>query len=174
MDKSSYELFSKRDFKDTIRNSFQPVIIADQIRTPENMGLILRLAANYDALKVLFISEKNSGFKNYKINRAASGAAEKIDWKVITLKELENEVPKDYQLVALETTNDAVNIHEFAFPQKTAFVIGNEVNGISDLLLHKVQSRVFIPIPGIISSLNVTHALSAGFYEWFRQMSSSD
>jgi len=136
------------------------------------MGMIIRLAANINALKVFFISEEGSKFRNFKINRAASGAAEKTDWEIVTSKSLENKIPEDYQLIALETSSDAVNIFEYSFPGKTAFIIGNEVNGISAQLLHQADAKIFIPIPGPVTSLNVSHSLSVGLFEWLRQMTS--
>lgn len=148
----------------------RPIIIADQIRTPENMGSILRLAGNIGAKKTLFISDVAHTFKNYKISKTASGAAEKVDWKIIQKEELTNYLPEDYTVVALETTDDAQDITYFKFPEKIVFIIGNEVGGISEELLNLTHHKVFIPIPGPTSSLNVSHALSIGLFEWLRQM----
>jgi tRNA G18 (ribose-2'-O)-methylase SpoU len=148
----------------------KPIIIADQIRTPENMGSILRLAGNIGVKKTLFISDIAYTFKNYKINKTASGAAEKVDWEIIKPEDLVNHLPNDYTVVAMETIENAEDIFNFQFPEKTAFIIGNEVNGISQELLNISHHRVFIPVPGPISSLNVSHALSIGLFEWLRQM----
>jgi tRNA G18 (ribose-2'-O)-methylase SpoU len=150
----------------------KPIIIADQIRTPENMGSILRLAGNIGALKTFFISDVAHTFKNYKISKTASGAADKVDWKIISKEDLLKHLPSDYSLVALETTTDATSIYDFRFPEKTAFVIGNEVKGISTDILKLSVHKVYVPVPGPISSLNVSHALSVGLFEWFRQIRS--
>lgn len=170
MEKSSYELFNKQVFKDEYQKITKPVIVADNLRTPENMGAVLRLAGNIGALKTLFISESGNNFRSYKINKTASGAAEKVDWKIIKLAQIEKEIPENYQMVALETSANAVNINHFQFSERTVFIVGNEVNGISNELLMKVHQKVFIPVPGVISSLNVTHALSVALFEWLRQM----
>jgi tRNA G18 (ribose-2'-O)-methylase SpoU len=95
-----------------------------------------------------------------------------VDWEIVASESLENKIPGDYQLIALETSSDALNIFELTFPRKTAFIIGNEVNGISERLLNKADTKIFIPIPGPVTSLNVSHSLSVGLFEWLRQMSS--
>jgi len=171
--KNSYQLFhNELKFHSIYEKLSRPVIIADNIHSPENMGAILRIAGNIGALKSLFISDKIQSLKNHKINRTSSGGSTKTDWTRITTEELTTSIPDNYSLVAIETTFDAQNIYSFKFPEKTAFIIGNEVNGISDEVLQHAEYKVYIPIPGLISSLNVTHALSIAVFEWWRQQTS--
>jgi tRNA G18 (ribose-2'-O)-methylase SpoU len=147
----------------------QPVIVADHIQSPMNVGAILRLAANIHATKVWLVYQEDPGFRLYKIKSTSSGASEKIDWEIISPKKLPEVLPTDYEIVAIETTEDAQNIYQTRLPEKIAFVVGNERYGISDKLLRLCSQKVFIPIPGPISSLNVSHALSIGLFEWLRQ-----
>ena len=167
---NSHELFQKLQTSEIYKSISRPIIIADNLRTPENMGSVLRLAGNISALKTLFISDTAHQFKKYKINRTASGATDKTNWKIISLDQLRNEIPDDYQMILLETTKQSTNIFDFDFPEKAAFIIGNEVSGIRSELLEKVNQHLYIPIPGPISSLNTTHALSIALFEWLRQM----
>lgn len=168
--KNSFELFQELKTSEIYNTISRPVIISDNLRTPENMGSVLRLAGNIGAQKTLFVSDIANQFKNYKINKTASGAAEKTNWKIITFDELEDEIPIEYQLILLETVSKSINIYDFKFPEKTAFLIGNEVNGIRQELLDKADHVLHIPIPGPVSSLNTTHALSIAVFEWYRQM----
>lgn len=167
---SSFELFQKLRTDEFYKKVSRPILIADHLRTPENMGSVLRLAANIGALKTLFISETAHSFKNYKIKKTASGAFDKTDWTICSLNDLDHEIPADYSLIAMETTGKAINIYNFEFPEKIALIIGNEVSGISKELLDKANPHLHIPIPGPISSLNTTHALSIALFEWYRQM----
>ena len=167
---SSFELFQDLKTNEIYNSVSRPIIIADHLRTPENMGSVLRLAGNIGAQKTLFISDIAHQFKNYKISKTASGAADKTNWKIITFDELEDEVPGDYHSIALETTKQSGSIFEFHFPEKAAFIIGNEVTGIRQELLNKADQVLHIPIPGPVSSLNTTHTLSIAMFEWYRQM----
>lgn len=168
--KSSFELFQELKTNEFYHTVSRPVIIADNLRTPENMGSVLRLAGNIGAQKTLFISDIAHQFKNYKINKTASGAADKTNWKIIAMDQLEREIPADYEIILVETTGQSSNIFEFSFPEKTALVIGNEVSGISHDLIELANHQLYIPVPGPISSLNATHALSVALFEWYRQM----
>ncbi len=169
---SSVELFNRMNTSGILKNKYLPIIIADNIRTPENMGLILRLAGNIGASNTLFISDEVPTFKKYKIKRTSSGASDKVNWRIIKLNELINYLPDDYKIIALETNEDASCIFSFKFPEKTAFLVGNEVLGISEEVLSMAYQKIYIPIPGSVSSLNVTHALSIGIFEWLRQVES--
>lgn len=169
---NSYQLFHDQlQFHKIYEKISRPLIVSDDIRTPENMGAILRLAGNIGALQSLFISDRAHTFKHHKISKTASGAADKTDWKIIQPNELLTNIPNDYSLIALETTSDAQNIFQFKLPEKVAFVTGNEVNGIRPEIIQHTINKVYIPIPGPISSLNVTHALSIALFEWYRQIS---
>jgi 23S rRNA (guanosine2251-2'-O)-methyltransferase len=171
VEKRSYQLFDALNTKAFYQDNERPVIIADNLRTPENMGAVLRLAGNIGALKTIFISTDAQHFRKFKIKRTASGAAEKTAWQVIADPgELSRLIPPGYQLIALETSQTATDIFKFRFPCKTAFLIGNEVTGIRDELFARASQALYIPLPGNISSLNVTHALTVGLFEWYRQM----
>lgn len=167
---NSYQLFHDQLKLHSIYEKLsRPVIVSDNIRSPENMGAILRLAGNIGALQTLFISDKASTFKRHKINKTASGGSEKTDWKIIKPNDIMTSIPANYTIVALETTTDAQNIYQFRFPEKTAFITGNEVAGIRDEVIQFAAHKVYIPIPGPVSSLNVTHALAIALFEWLRQ-----
>lgn len=165
---NSYELFRKK--RNSEKAGFvQPVIVADHIQSPMNVGAILRLAANIHATKVWLVYKEDPGFRSYKIKSTSSGASEKTDWEIISPEKLPEVLPTDYEVVAIETTEDAQNIYQTRLPEKIAFVVGNERYGISDELLRLCSQKVFIPIPGPISSLNVSHALGISLFEWLRR-----
>jgi len=167
---NSYKLFKELKTSEIYSDISRPIIVADDIRTPENMGAIIRLGANIGASLVIFISENATEFKTYKIQKTASGAAEKIQWKIVpdfdTAKKL---FPKDHELTAIETSSKSKNIFDDKLPERITFVVGNEIKGIRPEILEQINKQYYIPIPGPISSLNVTHALSVALFEWLRQ-----
>jgi len=166
---NSYELFKNLKTDRFYENHDRPIIIADNLRTPENMGSVLRLAANIGAQNVFFIKGVNEHYRSWKIKKTASGADEKVKWCFINLNELQENIPDDYHLVAIETAESASSLFETKLPEKSAFIIGHEIYGIGEELLSMADQTVYIPIPGVISSLNVTHALGIVIFEWFRQ-----
>lgn len=167
---NSYNLFQKLKLNRVYDNSVRPLIIADNLRTPENMGSVLRLAANVGAEKVLFLKDGTEELpRNWKIKKTASGADEKIEWKIISRDKLSDYIPSDFSLIAVETSENAVNIYQADLPEKVAFVVGHEVFGVHEAVMKMADEIVYIPVPGTISSLNVTHALGIAVFEWLRQ-----
>lgn len=166
---SSVELFRSLKTNQFYQSVARPIIVADNLRTPENMGAVLRLAGNIGASLTLFVNDTTPNFKTYKIKRTASGAFEKCQWKIIKPQELPQFLPSDYEVVALETSSTAKNIYTTPLPEKMVMVVGNELYGISPQLMNLAKFSVYIPLPGEIYSLNVTHALSIGLFEWHRQ-----
>ncbi len=166
---NSYELFGKKERHGNELSFAQPVIVADRILSPMNVGAILRLAANINAAKVWFVYDEDPGFRSYKIKRTSSGASEKMDWELITPDKLPEVLPADYEIIALETTEDATSLFSEKLPEKVVFMVGNERFGLQEKLIKLCHRKMFIPIPGPISSLNVSHALGIGLFEWYRQ-----
>lgn len=166
---NSYELFKSKGFSNKNTDLAPLIIVADNIQSPMNVGAILRLAANLNALKTWFVYEEDPGFRQYKIKSTSSGASEKTIWEIITPEKIEDVLPSDYEVIAIETTEQAQNIFETKFPEKVVLMVGNERYGISEPVLKLAKRHVFIPVPGNLSSLNVTHALAVGLYEWYRQ-----
>ena len=173
MKTSSVKLFNSINASELIKNTDPVIIIAHNLRTPENMGMIMRLAANIGARLTLFAFDEKTEFRESKIKRASSGAMEKISWKIISSDEIADYLPKDYKIVALETSDNSQSIYQFAFPSKTAFLVGNEVTGLPTEILKIANYEIFIPVPGNLYSLNVTHALSVGLFQWLQQVSSN-
>ena len=57
-----------------------PIIVGYDIKTPENIGSIIRLADNIACEKVLFITEDDK-IRESKIKKTASSSFNSIDWK---------------------------------------------------------------------------------------------
>ena len=168
---SSVDLFRSLKTNEFYANQSRPVIIAENIRTPENIGSIMRLAGNIGAAQTFFVTEDPFAFKTWKIKRTASGAYDKTNWKTTDHASLKALIPLDYTLIALETAGQSKNIYDLPLPSKSAFIVGNEQYGISPQLMKMADHIAYIPLPGEIYSLNVTHALSLALFEWYRQQS---
>ncbi len=145
-----------------------PIIITDNLRTPENLGQIIRLAGNIGCKKVLAINEDNV-FRVSRIKRMAEVAGKVIDWEFCTKEEALEQISTNYKIVALETASTSENIFNAELPQNIALVVGNESKGISDFWLNKADYLYHIPMTGKIKSLNVSHATSVFLFEWLRR-----
>ena len=171
---SSFDKFNHLKLSEVYQKISKPIIVADRLRTPENMGSVLRLAGNIGVEKTIFISDVAHQFRLRRIKKtAAASANEKTNWEILDEDDLSAFIPEDYQIIAIETSEKAQSIFDFKFPEKTAFIVGNERYGIRPEILKQADYVVYIPIPGPVTSLNVTHALAIALFEWLRQQFSN-
>lgn len=167
-DLNANRFFQNRPYE--ISWPYPPIIITDHLKTPENLGQIIRLAGNVGCAKVLAVHEGES-LKLSKVQKMANVAGEVVEWYFCKKEEVLNLLPNEYILTALETAPLSENIFTCNLPQKMALIVGNESHGISDFLLQKAKIKIHIPIMGNIKSLNVSHATSVCLFEWVRQQS---
>jgi len=73
-------------------------------------------------------------------------------------------------IVALETASEAKSLFDVELPENPVFVVGSERFGMRDNILAQADLVVYIPVPGLTRSLNVSHAAAVLFFEWLRQM----
>ena len=74
-----------------------------------------------------------------------------------------------YTLVGLEQTTNSANLYDFRFPHKTALIVGNERQGLTDDVLAVVDQVVEIPVYGLPFAHNVATATAIALYEYCRQ-----
>lgn len=167
MSTKSGDLFSDVQYHLKPESAY-PIIIADHFRTPENMGHIIRLAANFACCKVILLREEDN-IRLSKIKKIAGAAYGQVDWTFCNKEELVTLIPNDYSIVGIETINNSKNMISSVLPSRMALVLGNEVHGMSDFMVNKCEEFYHIPMPGVIKSMNVTHACSATLYAWTQQ-----
>ena len=73
------------------------------------------------------------------------------------------------QIVVLEQTTDAVPFWEAPIKFPVCFVVGNEVNGVSDALVAAADLCLEVPMMGIKQSLNVATAFGVVGFELARR-----
>ena len=142
----------------------RPVLIADSFSTPENIGHLIRLAANVGAMKVIVLDA--AVHRQSKINKTAGTAIKHTDVIFCSQDELKEHIPQGYVLTALETSPGAENIFTASLPDRMALVLGNEKYGMRKELIEMCDQKVFIPMPGPVKSMNVTHAAAVSLFVW--------
>ena len=144
-------------------------LILDNIQDPGNMGTILRTADSLN-LKQIIVSSGSADIYNLKVVRSTMGAIFRI--KIIessdlvkTIKEIKKHKIKIYA-TDLKTDKSIYNVDY----NKSAIVIGNESNGVSEEVLKEATERIKIPMTGKTESLNAAVATSIILYEANRSL----
>ena len=165
----SNDLFSKLAPETLFERVPRPILIADHLLTPDNMGALIRLADNIGASEVCFLGREEE-HRLGKVRRAAASSRDNIRWYFSEESDLHKIVPEGKTIVAIETADNATCIYDTQLPEDLAFIVGGESHGLSEELLSQCDMVVYIPVPGPTRSLNVSHAAAVALFEWQRQM----
>jgi tRNA G18 (ribose-2'-O)-methylase SpoU len=140
-------------------------VILHDIRSSENAGSIFRTADAAGVDKIFltgYTPAPTDRFKrkNAKLAKAALGAEETVAWEhaediFLLIDRLKAE---DVQIVAVEQDKNAHSYMSVRGAEQTAFILGNEVDGIPKSILDVVDAIVEIPMHGKKESLNVSVA----------------
>jgi tRNA G18 (ribose-2'-O)-methylase SpoU len=166
----SNDLFAQTGPESLYSRIPRPMVIADHLMTPDNIGAMIRLADNIGATEVCFLGNEDE-HRLGKVRRAAASSRDNIHWYFTEETDLHKIVPEGKTIVAIETADNATCIYDTQLPENVAFIVGSERNGLSNELLVQCDRVVYIPVPGPTRSLNVSHAAAVALFEWQRQMS---
>lgn len=120
-------------------------------------------------LSQVVVSKKTGDIFNPKVVRSTMGAIFRIniiqsDDLVATIKEIKKH---KFKVIATSLqTNDSVYDIDY---KKSAIIIGNEANGVSQEVMETADKKVKIPMLGKTESLNAAVATGVMLYEYVRQ-----
>ena len=142
-------------------------VLVHNIRSLHNVGSIFRSADAFGISEIL-LSGYTATPPRDEINKTAIGAEEFVDWKHFetgteALTMLKND---DYYIIGLEQTTNSTLLPELDISgaEKLCLVLGNEVTGIDEDILHLIDEFVAIPQFGHKHSLNVSVAAGVTLY----------
>ncbi len=136
-----------------------PLIIAEQIQDPGNLGTMTRTALAFGA-KGLILSKGTVDHFSPKVVRASMGAIFKLP--IASDQDIETCLDKlktaYVEIIALDAKAKRPFWQEVT-PLSAAYVFGNEGSGLSASVLNKADKIVSIPISSQTESLNVAVAM---------------
>lgn len=144
-------------------------LVMENIHDPHNVSAMLRSA---DAVG---IHEVNLVYTNQKFPRIGSKSSSSANkWiqrrKFSSVQECYDKLHDEgFQILATRLDDSARKLYEFDLVKPTAFVFGNEHAGVSDDAARLADATLYIPMMGMIQSLNVSVACAVTIYEALRQ-----
>jgi tRNA (guanosine-2'-O-)-methyltransferase len=155
----------------TVLERRQPdlTLVMENIHDPHNVSAMLRSADAvgihevnlvYTTQKFPRIGSKSSSSANKWINRRKFSTVEECYEKLHA---------EGFQILATKLDDSARQLYEFDLTKPTAFVFGNEHAGVTDAAAENADATVYIPMMGMIQSLNVSVACAVTIYEALRQ-----
>lgn len=153
---------STKDRTSTVSPPLNLSIYLDNIRSAHNVGSIMRTTEAY-ALGSLILSDSTPGPDQKQVRDAAMGTDQWIKWNRKSIDQLPRPI------IAMETSEEAIPLTDYLFPDEFTLALGNEEYGCSDELLQTADTIIEIPLRGRKNSLNVANAFAIVANEITRQ-----
>lgn len=153
------------EFKKTEKSKL--IVVLDNIRSLHNIGSVFRTS---DAFLVehIYLCGITATPPNKEIHKTALGATESVSWKYFkTTQEAIIELRKNnYKVYAIEQAENSISLLDVKFDSKTpiAFVFGNEVYGVDQIIIDACDACIEVPQLGTKHSFNIS--VTAGMVLW--------
>lgn len=146
-------------------------LILPNIRSCHNVGAMFRTADAFGVSKIYLVGYTACPPK-LQIDKVSLGAEKWVKWeKRKDLKRLIKSLKKKgIKIIALEKTEESVDIAKAKFKSPLALVVGNEVEGIEAEILELCDKAVYIPMQGKKESLNVSIAGGIAMYTMSKKL----
>ncbi len=146
-------------------------VVLENIHDPHNVSAIFRTCDAVGVPKVTLLYTVESFPKISKTSSASSRKwveHEKCDNTEECFKKLKEQ---GFKIIATALNDKSKNLYDLDLTKKVAIVMGNEHRGVSDEVLKYADEILYIPMRGMIQSLNVSVATAVILYEAQRQRS---
>ncbi|MDD5863382.1 MAG: 23S rRNA (guanosine(2251)-2'-O)-methyltransferase RlmB [Firmicutes bacterium] len=145
------------------------IVLCDELSDPHNLGAILRSAECAGAHGVVIPKRRSVGL-TATVSKASAGAVEYMKVaRVTNMNAAIAELKGKGVWVFGTAAEGSIPMYQADLTVPAAIVIGNEGDGLSQLVRKNCDVMVSIPMKGRISSLNASAAASILLYEAVRQ-----
>ena len=145
-------------------------IVLENLQDPGNLGTIMRTseAAGVDSV---ILGSNCVDMYNPKVVRSTMGAIYRMPFAYVENVREAIEVMRESGIATYAATlsESAKAYDEYDYKGATAFVIGNEGNGLTEEAIVRAGAQVYIPMEGEAESLNASMAAGILMYEAARQ-----
>jgi len=143
------------------------ILILDNIRSLNNIGSVFRTSDAF-LLEKIYLCGITAQPPHKDIQKTALGATESVAWKYVeqTLDIVHQLKSEDVLIWSVEQAEQALDLNHFKpeVNKKYAFVLGNEIKGVSQEVIDASHGVIEIPQEGAKHSLNI--AVTAGVVAW--------
>ena len=156
----------KERIKQKIDKIYPFSVCAFSIQDDLNINLIYRSLSNFSGIEMFIVGSK-------QWHKGATNGLEdvvKITYFNSIHDFLEHMKKTEYNMVAVEQTENSISLFDFQHPKKPCFIFGNESAGLLQDILMNVESVVEVPMQGFHPSLNVGCCASIVMYDFVRKM----
>ena len=143
-------------------------VLVEGVSKPHNLSAILRTCDAAGVFEANFICNKNEA---QTFNSTAQGSQKwvKLNNHSSSIDAAKTLKEKGFKLFGTILKEESTDYRKLDFTQNTCFVLGAEKWGLSKDLIGEVDECIYIPMYGMVQSLNVSVAASILLFEAIRQ-----
>ena len=143
-------------------------VLVESVNKPHNLSAIIRSCDAAGVHQAHFLS-KSRDMQTF--NSTAQGSQKWVGIKNhdSTSAAISYLRKKDFILYGTSFNKKSIDYRELDFTKNTCFVLGSEKWGLSDELISQVDESIYIPMSGMVQSLNVSVAAAILLFEAVRQ-----
>lgn len=146
-------------------------VVLENVHDIYNISAVLRTCDAVGVPKIHLVHTLDDPPRGRFARRVAAGTAKWVDverWTSIEpcyshLREC------GLQILATDFTDTAQSIYENDLTQPAAIVFGNEMRGLSPEAIEQADGEIYIPMKGMVQSLNISVSCAVTLYELQRQ-----
>jgi tRNA G18 (ribose-2'-O)-methylase SpoU len=149
----------------------ESALILQDIRSTYNVGAIFRTADALGISKIYLVGITPTPLDRFgrirqDVAKSALGAEKNIPWESgKTISSIIRKLKKEnYMIIGLEQAPNSIDYKKVKAKGPTAFILGNEVKGISKTVLKSCDIIAEIPMGGKKESLNVSVAAGVALF----------
>ncbi len=155
--------------EDLLRQSRGVFVVLEDLQDPGNLGTIIRTGEGAGISGVIMTKDTVDIF-NPKTIRATMGSVYRVPFVYVQdIAEAVSELKKAGMNVYAAHLKGEAYYDSFDYTKGSAFLIGNEGNGLKETTADLADTYVRIPMAGRVESLNAAIATSLFMYEAARQ-----
>ena len=164
----------KYELADLMNGEKTHLLILESIQDPGNLGTMLRTGEGAGISGIL-MNRTTVDLFNPKTIRSTMGSIYRVPFLVVDdLEETIRKLQADGVCVFAAHLKGKKSYDAMDYRDATAFMIGNEGNGLSDEIANLADSYIRIPMEGQVESLNAAISATLLMYECNRQRRSTN
>lgn len=166
------ELIDDVKVKSNTKISNRTILIIHEVEDVHNVGALIRTYVGCGGRGIIFTGKRSVGI-NSTVVKTSAGAAFKARYTRATncAQVIDKLKENGFWTIGTVKSDIAVSIYNFEFPDFSAIVVGNEHEGLNELVKKKCDFLVTIPTSNEVESLNVSVAFGIVMFEYLRQKS---
>ena len=148
-------------------------VLIEGVNKPHNLSAIIRTCDAAGVFQANFICD-NSKVKTFNSTAQGSQKWVKLRNHESYSKATNTLRQEGFKLYGTSLNENSIDYRDLDFTKNTCFVLGAEKWGLSKELIEQVDDSIYIPMNGMVQSLNVSVAGAILLFEAIRQRKNKD